>query len=88
LYPRRPRALVAAARRSWRSQRPLLPRIIAPTLVVAGEEDCLVAPVASQELAEGLAHGRIVVLADAGPYPWVDQPDPFRSAVSAFLDGS
>ena len=68
--------------------RPLLPRIIAPTLVVAGEEDCLVAPVASQELAEGLAHGRIVVLAHAGHYPWVDQPDPFRSAVSAFLDGS
>lgn len=46
------------------------------------------APVASQELAEGLVHGRIVVLADAGHYPWVDQPDPFRSAVSAFLDGS
>ena len=30
--------------------RPLLPQIIAPTLVVAGEADCLVAPVASQEL--------------------------------------
>ena len=68
--------------------RPLLPRIIAPALVVAGEADCLVAPVASQELADGLPHGRIVVLADAGHYPWVDQPDPFRSAVSAFLDGS
>jgi pimeloyl-ACP methyl ester carboxylesterase len=67
--------------------RPFLPRITAPALVVAGEADCLTAPVAGQELAEGLAHGRIVVLADAGHYPWVDQPDPFRSAVSAFLDG-
>ena len=52
--------------------RPLLPHIIAPTLVVAGEEDCVVAPVASQDLAEGLPHGRIVVLADAGHDPWVD----------------
>jgi proline iminopeptidase len=68
--------------------RPLLPRITAPTLVVAGEEDCLVAPVASQELAEGLAHGQTVVLADAGHYPWVDQPEPFRSAVGSFLDRS
>ena len=65
--------------------RPLLSHITAPTLVVAGEADCLVAPVASQELAEELPHGRIVVLADAGHYPWVDQPDPFRSAVSAFF---
>jgi proline iminopeptidase len=67
--------------------RPLLPRIASPTLVVAGEEDCLAAPAASRELAEGLPHGRMVVLADAGHYPWVDQPDPFRSAVSTFLDG-
>ena len=65
--------------------RPLLPHITAPTLVVTGDADCLVAPAASQEIAEGLPHGRIVVLADAGHYPWVDQPDPFRSAVSAFL---
>jgi proline iminopeptidase len=65
--------------------RPLLPGITARTLVVAGEDDCLTAPPASHELAEGLAHGRIVVLADAGHYPWVDQPDRFRSAVSAFL---
>ena len=65
--------------------RPLLPHITAPTLVVAGEADCLVAPAASQEIAAGLPHGRIIELADAGHYPWVDQPDAFRSAVSAFL---
>ncbi len=40
------------------------------------------APVARQGLAEGLPHGRIVELADA---PWVDQLDPSRSGVSAFL---
>jgi pimeloyl-ACP methyl ester carboxylesterase len=65
--------------------RPLLPHILAPTLVVAGDADCLVAPAASHELAEDLPQGRIVVLADAGHYAWVDQPEPFRSAVSAFL---
>jgi pimeloyl-ACP methyl ester carboxylesterase len=29
----------------------------------------------------------MVVLPDAGPYPWLDHPDPFRSAVSGFLNG-
>jgi proline iminopeptidase len=65
--------------------RPLLPQIAMPALVVAGEHDCLAAPAASQELADGLPRGRMLLLRDAGHYPFVDQPDAFRAAVSAFV---
>jgi proline iminopeptidase len=65
--------------------RPLLPRIAAPTLVVVGEQDCVLPPAASHELADGLANGRIILVPDAGHYPWVDRPDFFAATVSAFL---
>jgi pimeloyl-ACP methyl ester carboxylesterase len=65
--------------------RALLPKLPMPALVIAGEQDCLMAPAASRELADGLAHAQMVLLPDAGHYPFVDQPDAFRAAVSAFV---
>jgi pimeloyl-ACP methyl ester carboxylesterase len=66
--------------------RPLLPHIDAPTLVLTGEQDCLVPPAAAREVAAGLPRGQLIVLPDAGHYPFIDQPTRFRAAVTAFLE--
>jgi proline iminopeptidase len=65
--------------------RPLLRQITAPTLVIAGEQDCVIVPAASREVADELTRGRLVTLPDAGHIPWVDQPDAFHATVSTFL---
>ncbi|MBC7375759.1 MAG: alpha/beta hydrolase [Frankiales bacterium] len=57
----------------------------APVLVVGGERDALTG-VASVALVAGtFAHAQTVVLPGAGHFPWVDEPDAFRTAVTAFL---
>lgn len=55
-----------------------------PTLVVAGDGDLLtgVQPVA--DYAEALG-AEIVWLSDCGHYPWVEQPEAFREAVTGWL---
>jgi pimeloyl-ACP methyl ester carboxylesterase len=72
-----PAAIAEAAER--------LRRIEAPVLVVAGERDGITGVTAARGVAEVFADGRLVVLPEAGHFPWVDQPAPFRAAVAAFL---
>ncbi|CAM3476155.1 alpha/beta fold hydrolase [Kibdelosporangium persicum] len=62
-----------------------LREVTAPTLVVAGERDCLtgLAPVVA--LADLFPHGEVAVIEDCGHYPWIEQPAAFRQAVDEFL---
>jgi proline iminopeptidase len=60
-----------------------LPEIEVPTLVLHGRHDPIPLAV-SQDLAEGLARGRLVVLA-SGHFPYLEDPDGLLSAVSSFL---
>ncbi|MCW2614148.1 MAG: alpha/beta hydrolase [Frankiales bacterium] len=56
-----------------------------PVLVVGGERDALTG-VASVDLVAGsFARAQTAVLARAGHFPWVDEPEQFRAVVSAFL---
>jgi pimeloyl-ACP methyl ester carboxylesterase len=66
--------------------RPALQRISAPTVVIAGEKDFILGPSSCQEVADGIATGQLVVLADTGHFPWVENPAAFAAAVSGFLD--
>ena len=59
--------------------------VSAPVLVVAGALDCLTGVAPVQALAALFPAGRIVVLEACGHFPWVEQPDAFRSAVDPFL---
>jgi pimeloyl-ACP methyl ester carboxylesterase len=59
--------------------------VSAPVLVVAGAQDCLTGVAPVRALAELFPAGRIVVLEACGHYPWVEQPDAFRSAVDPVL---
>jgi len=61
--------------------------VSAPTLVVGGSLDMLTPPSCSRELAGRFSAGKLEILDGAGHFPWVDEPDAFRSAVGNFLAG-
>lgn len=66
--------------------RPALPDFTRPVLVVHGEQDR--EPVDSAyEWAAALPAGHVLVLADAGQFPWVERPDAFFGPVNRFLSG-
>jgi pimeloyl-ACP methyl ester carboxylesterase len=54
--------------------RPLLAEIRCPTLVLVGEQDRLIPPDRSQELAAGIAGARYVAIPDCGHISTIEQP--------------
>ena len=56
-----------------------------PVLVVGGEHDALTGVASVALVAETFPQAEQVVLAGAGHFPWVDVPEAFAAAVSAFL---
>jgi len=57
----------------------------APTLVVAGAQDCSAGRALVVAVVELFPAGRAVVLEDCGHFPWVEQPAAFRAALDPFL---
>ena len=64
--------------------RPQLPAIRAQTLVVTGDHDFF-GRLAADELVAGIPDARSVLLADAGHFLWIDQPQAFATEVASFL---
>jgi proline iminopeptidase len=62
-----------------------LGEISLPTLVVVGESDWLCAPSASRTIAAAIPGSKLVVIPDAGHFPFSEQPKKFGDAVRAFL---
>ena len=62
-------------------------RIAAPTLIVWGEADRIVAPAYAQEFAGKIAGARVAMIPSAGHLPQLEQPDAVVKALSAFLGG-
>ena len=56
-----------------------------PVLVVGGERDALTGVASVHAVAASFPSAEAVVLPRAGHFPWVDEPEAFRSAVAAFL---
>jgi pimeloyl-ACP methyl ester carboxylesterase len=77
-YPPGPDYDADAARESLRSVR-------ADTLIVVGERDALTGVTVADRFAETLPRSETAVIAGAGHFPWVDEPDAFRDAVERFL---
>jgi proline-specific peptidase len=65
--------------------RPDLARVDAPTLVVVGDDDFICDLTAAREMADLIPNARLVVIPDAGHFPWVEQPAAFRAALDQFL---
>jgi proline iminopeptidase len=67
----------------WRAD---LVSLQVPRLVIHGAADAF--PVeGSREWVQGFPSARLIVLEDAGHYPFIERPDAFFPAVDAFLDG-
>lgn len=62
-----------------------LARLQAPVLVVGGQRDAATGIEACHTVAGSFPTAHTVVLPGAGHFPWVDEPEGFRSAVAGFL---
>jgi proline iminopeptidase len=65
--------------------RPRLGELEIPALVVVGEHDWVCPPVASRALAEGLRDAELVRVADAGHFPFSEEPAAFLETVRGYL---
>jgi proline iminopeptidase len=63
-----------------------LKAITAAVLVVVGELDTMTGVTVADRFADVLPEATVAVVPGAGHFPWVDEPDAFRTAVAAFLD--
>ncbi len=66
--------------------RPMLGRVRAPTLLVAGELDVICGPAQARPIADALPNAELVLLEDCGHLPSVEAPDRFRAAVAGWLN--
>jgi pimeloyl-ACP methyl ester carboxylesterase len=65
--------------------RPLLAEIRCPTLVLVGEQDRLIPPDRSQEIAAGIAGARYVSIPDCGHVSTIEQPQATTQALVEWL---
>ena len=59
--------------------------IEAPTLVVVGGDDFICGPVCADSIVRELSNGQLVTIPEAGHLVYVEQPEAFRAALTAFL---
>jgi pimeloyl-ACP methyl ester carboxylesterase len=81
--------LSAAAKFMWpipdRGLSRRLPYIKAPTLLVWGQDDKLVPPAYAEAFRKLVPNAQVKLIAGAGHYPQLEQPDEFAKVVSDFL---
>jgi pimeloyl-[acyl-carrier protein] methyl ester esterase len=65
-----------------------LPKIIQPTLVIAGERDRLTPPQASHYLAQAIPNARVMEIKGAAHTPFLSHPDEFVKHVIDFMKGN
>lgn len=65
--------------------RPLLPMVTQQTLVLHGNRDTLAPLAAAEYSAEQLPHGELNTITGAGHAPFISHPEPFITAIEAFL---
>ena len=68
-------------------QRPVLGRIVAPTLVVAGADDPATPPAHAEVIAAGVPAARLAVLPRAAHLANLEQPDEITALLLDHLDG-
>lgn len=66
--------------------RPLLDRIMAPTLILAGRDDPSTPPAMAEVICAGIPQAELVVLPQAAHMLAVERPDVVASYLSGFLD--
>jgi pimeloyl-ACP methyl ester carboxylesterase len=67
--------------------RALLASISCPTLVLVGDADEITPPALAQEMAEGIAGARHVVVPDCGHLSTLERPAAVNAALTAWMEG-
>lgn len=62
-----------------------LGEIACPVLAVVGQHDEVTPPARAEEMARGVPHGKLVVLAGAGHLSSLEQPEDFNRALLGFM---
>lgn len=62
-----------------------LGEIHVPTLILVGNEDIITPPCESEVLVKGIPNSRLEVIADAGHFPMLEQPQAFNRVLTEFL---
>lgn len=62
---------------------PRLGEIKTPTLIIAGASDIDASPYQAGVLHDGIKGSKLVVIPEAGHFPWMEQPEKFFAAVHA-----
>jgi proline iminopeptidase len=65
--------------------RPLLQRVQAPTLVLAGELDLVCGPAHARTMGAALPHATVVIIPGAGHFLAAEAPVEFKQAIAAFV---
>jgi proline iminopeptidase len=86
-------AAMSASIRAWQSggqRSPFslvdrLPEIQAPTLIVVGAGDFICSPRQAQRLHWGIPNSKLLLIEEAGHFPWMEQPEAFYGGVRHFL---
>ena len=63
-----------------------LGKIIAPTLVMVGDEDVSTPKVLADRIVGGIANAKLIVIPGAGHSATLEQPAIVTAAIGAFLD--
>jgi pimeloyl-ACP methyl ester carboxylesterase len=67
--------------------RPLLPGIRCPTLVLVGEQDVLTPPELAREIADGIPGARLEIVPECGHLSTLERPEAVNRALRAWLTG-
>lgn len=79
-FARQQRAIIARA-----DSRPTLATIACPTLVLSGDTDNTIPNSLSQEMADGIAGAKLVIIPDCGHMPQIEQPAATAAALTEWL---
>ncbi len=66
--------------------RPLLPTITCPSLVIVGREDALTPPKVAQEIADGIPNSELVIIERCGHLSTLEKPDEVNSEMRRWLE--
>ena len=68
--------------------RPFLPSIRCPTLVIVGRQDALTPPELAREIADGIPGAKLKIIADCGHLSTLERPEAVNLALRAWLTGA
>jgi proline iminopeptidase len=79
---------------AWRGADQRMPDVLdrlgeikVPTLILVGSEDFICSPTQAERLHKGVVGSHLVVIDDAGHFPFLEQPMAFFKAIDDYFDG-